>query len=179
MCTDDYHAYVMIAQEYMDFTTPHPLKKRSIELGNMPVVMVPSMIYSNDTSGNKSKVCNKFDSWSFLLAGLPKKENAKLENIYFICSSYKVSVLELAVAPVQELELLEDGIVAYDAAMQSDVLIVSPVYVYCATIPELHKYVVILAQARGNSAEFVMYVYTFSVHNIFISFLLTPRPRVK
>ena len=127
MCTDDYHAYVMMAQEYMAFTKPHPLKKRSIELGNMPVVMVPLMIYSDDTSGNKSKVCNKFDSWSFLLAGLPKKENAKLENIYFIYTSYKVSVLELVVAPVQELELLEDRIVAYDAAMQFDVLIVSPV----------------------------------------------------
>eukprot|EP00731_Ephydatia_muelleri_P036582 Em0284g2a len=58
------------------------------------------------------------------LAGLPKKENAKLENIHFICTSNKVSVLEFAVAPVQELKLLEDGIVAYDAAMQSDVLIV-------------------------------------------------------
>ena len=56
MCTDDYHAYVMIAQEYMAFTTPHPLKKRSIELGNMPVVMVLLMIYSDDRSGNKSKV---------------------------------------------------------------------------------------------------------------------------
>ena len=83
MCTDDYHAYVMIAQEYMAFTTP---QKRSIELGNMPVVMVPLMIYSHDTGGNKSKVCNKFDPWCFLLARLPKKENAKLENIHFIWS---------------------------------------------------------------------------------------------
>ena len=40
------------------------------------------MIYSDDTSGNKSKVWNKFDSWCFLLAGLLKKENAKLENIH-------------------------------------------------------------------------------------------------
>ena len=127
MCTDDYHAYVMIAQEYMAFTTPHPLKKRSIELGNMPVVMVPLMIYSDDTSGNKSKMWNKFVSWCFLLAGLLKKENAKLEKIPFICTSNKVSVLELAVVLVQELKLLEDGIVAYDAAMQCVALIVSPV----------------------------------------------------
>ncbi|KAL5456874.1 hypothetical protein EMCRGX_G034099 [Ephydatia muelleri] len=65
--------------EYMAFTTPHPLKKRSIELGNMPVVMVPLMIYSDDTSGNKSKLR--------------------------LCKNL-------------------DGIVAYDAAMQCDVLIV-------------------------------------------------------
>ena len=125
------NAYVMIAQEYMAFTTPHPLKKQSIELGNMPVVMVPLMIYS----GNRSKVWNKFDSCCFLLAGLPKKENAKLENIHFICTSNKVSVLELAVAPVQELKLLEDGIVAYDVAMQCDVLIVSPVLCFLCDNP--------------------------------------------
>ena len=99
----------------MALATPHPLKKRSIELGNMPVVMVPLIIYPDDTSGNKSKVWNKFDSWCFLLAGLPKKENAKLENIHLICTLNKVSILELAVAPVQELKLLEDGIVSYDA----------------------------------------------------------------
>ena len=70
----------------------------------MPVVMIPLMIYS----GNRSKVWSKFNSWCFLLAGLPKKENANLENIHFICTSNKVSVLELAVAPVQELKLLEE-----------------------------------------------------------------------
>eukprot|EP00731_Ephydatia_muelleri_P014299 Em0008g19a len=54
------HDFVCFEEkEYMAFTTPHPLKKRSIELGNMPVVMVPLMIYSDDTSGNKSKVWNK------------------------------------------------------------------------------------------------------------------------
>ena len=111
----------------MALATPHPLKKQLIELGNMPVVMVPLMIYSDDTSGNKSKVWNKFDLWCFLLAGLPKEENAKL---YF-----KVSVLELAVAPVQELKLLEDGIVDCDAAMHCDVLIVSPVLCFLCDNP--------------------------------------------
>ena len=67
----------------MALATPHPLKKQLIELGNMPVVMVALMIYSDDTSGNKLKLWNKFDLWCFLLAGLPKEENAKLENIHF------------------------------------------------------------------------------------------------
>ena len=101
----------------------------------MPVVMVPLMIYSDDTSGNKSKVWNKFDSWCFLLAGLPKKENAKHENIHFICTSNKASVLELAAAPVQELKLLEEGIVGYDALMHQDVIIVSPVLCFLCDNP--------------------------------------------
>lgn len=44
----------------------------------------------------------------------------------------------------------------YDAAMQCDVLIISPVYVSCVIIPELHKYVVILAQVHGNSVQSAM-----------------------
>ena len=60
MCTDDYHAYVMIAQEYMAFTTPHPLKKRSIELGNMPVVMVPLYIVATDQRCGTSLIRGAF-----------------------------------------------------------------------------------------------------------------------
>eukprot|EP00731_Ephydatia_muelleri_P016107 Em0009g531a len=50
----------------------------------------------DDTSGNKSKIWNKFDSWCFQLAGLPKKENANLQNIHFMCSSNKAPVMEKA-----------------------------------------------------------------------------------
>ena len=38
----------------------------------------------------------KYDSWCFQLAGLPKKENANLQNIHFICSSNKAPVMEMA-----------------------------------------------------------------------------------
>ena len=38
----------------------------------------------------------QFDSWCFQLAGLPKKENANLQNIHFICSSNKAPVMEMA-----------------------------------------------------------------------------------
>ncbi len=62
-------------QEYDTFTQPHPLK--SVSLGR-PVVMAPLIIYSDDTSGNKSKKWNCFNSWFFLLAGLPRQENSQL-----------------------------------------------------------------------------------------------------
>ena len=35
-----------------------------------PVVVVPLLLYSDDTSGNKSKKWNKFDNWCTLLAGI-------------------------------------------------------------------------------------------------------------
>jgi len=49
--------------------------------------MIPLLLYTDDTSGNR----NKFDSWCFLLAGLPKAKNSQLHNIHFIGCSNKCS----------------------------------------------------------------------------------------
>ena len=74
-------------QEYSNFTAPHPLKSIA---GPTPVIVLPLILYSDDTSGNKSKRWNKFDSWCVKLAGLPNDENQKFSNIYHISSSNKV-----------------------------------------------------------------------------------------
>ena len=71
----------------MTYTSSHPLKSMA---GDRPVIVVPLILYSDDTSGNKSKQWNKFDSWCVILVGLPKEENMKLENIHHISSSNKV-----------------------------------------------------------------------------------------
>ena len=63
----------------------------------------------DDTSGNKSKKWNKFDCWTLLLAGLPKHENAKLQNIHFMTCSNRVSVLDMAQPIANELRNLEKG----------------------------------------------------------------------
>ena len=73
------------------------MKAKSIGCGGLPVIMAPISIFSDDTSGNKSKVWNKFNSWNFLLAGLSRKDNAKLHNIHFICASNKKEALHTLV----------------------------------------------------------------------------------
>ncbi|KAL5491858.1 hypothetical protein EMCRGX_G017223 [Ephydatia muelleri] len=73
------------------------MKIKSMQWGGIPVVMVPITLFTDDTSGNKSKQWNKFDSWNFRLEGLSKKENGNLQNIHFICASNKVPVLDMAV----------------------------------------------------------------------------------
>ena len=52
--------------------------------------MVPLILYSDDTSGNRSKRWNKFDSWCLKLAGLPNEMNQQLHHIHLLCSSNKV-----------------------------------------------------------------------------------------
>ena len=105
----------------------HPLKKKTVSEG-LPVVMAPITLYSDDTSGNSSKKWNKFDLWCMILAGLPWQENAKLENIHFICTSNHVTAFEMAGPLVDDLHKLEkEGIVAYDVHLQMNVLAVAPI----------------------------------------------------
>ncbi|KAL5459987.1 hypothetical protein EMCRGX_G033391 [Ephydatia muelleri] len=104
------------------------MKIKSMQWGGIPVVMVPITLFTDDTSGNKSKQWNKFDSWNFRLEGLSKKENGNLQNIHFICASNKVPVLDMAVPLVQEFTALEnEGIIAYDAFLQRNIIVVAPI----------------------------------------------------
>eukprot|EP00731_Ephydatia_muelleri_P000871 Em0001g871a len=113
----------------------HPLKTRSIMCGSLPVFMVPLIIFSDDTSGNRSKVWNKFDSWCFLLAGLRQKDNAQFCNIHFICTSNQVPVMEMTHPLVDQLLELERGIVVFDAQLNTNALILAPVICFLCDNP--------------------------------------------
>ena len=90
--------------------------------------MVPLILYTDDTSGNKSKQWNKFDLWCIKLAGLPTKENSKLHNIHMIVCSNKCGVLEMSKPMVDDfLNLESKGIVSYDALLGTEVLVIAPV----------------------------------------------------
>ncbi len=58
--------------------------------------MVPLILYTDDTSGNKSKQWNKFDLWYLKLAGFPNIENSKLHNVHFICCSNERGALDMS-----------------------------------------------------------------------------------
>lgn len=90
--------------------------------------MLPLILYTDDTSGNKSKQWNKFDLWCMKLAGLSSKENSRLHNIHMICCSNECEVLDMSQPIVDDLLDLElHGIIAYDSHLQEEVLVVAPV----------------------------------------------------
>ena len=66
-----------------------------------PVVMLPIILFSDDTSGNKNKKWHKFESWYMSLAGLPHHVNARIENIHFLCCSDSVCPLDMS-KPISE-----------------------------------------------------------------------------
>ena len=89
LCCDFFVIYSLSTQEYEDYTAAHRLKSDRV------VVMVPLILYSDDTSGNRSKRWNKFDSWCLKLAGLPNEMNQQLHHIHLLCSSNKVESITL------------------------------------------------------------------------------------
>ena len=78
------------------YLRPHPIKERA---AGKPVVMLPLVLFTDDTSGNKSKKWRKFNSWSLLLAGLPRDQNS----IHFVWCSDVANAVEMAEAIVKEL----------------------------------------------------------------------------
>ena len=101
-----------------------------------PVVMLPIILFSDDTSGNRSKKWHLFDSWSVTLAGLPRHENSKIPNIHFCCCSDTVSAMDMCDAIAPELMQLEkEGIEAYDAYHGQLVIILSPLMCIVADNP--------------------------------------------
>ncbi len=88
--------------------------------------MVPIALFQMTSLGTSQKKSNSFDVLAMLLAGLPRRENAKLKNIHFITASNKLKALAMAEPMVTDLLKLEEGVVMFDAATGKDVLVVAP-----------------------------------------------------
>ena len=116
-------------KETAAYLSPHPLKEKV----DKPIVMLPLILFTDDTSGNKSKKWHKFDSWYMSLAGLPRHLSARQEHIHFVCCSDVLSALELSEPISEELIVLEQyGITAFDAYLQQEVLVFAPfMFIVC------------------------------------------------
>ena len=125
------------------------MKEKSL---GRPVTVCPLILYTDDTSGNRSKKWNKFDCWCMLLAGLPHEQNAKLHNIHLITCSNKVSVLDMAAPMVDELVKLESGdVVMYDAFFKQEVVVLAPIL---AVLSDNPRHSELLSHSLGRARKF-------------------------
>ena len=122
-----------------------------IQSRGKPVVVVPLLLFCDDTSGNRSKQWNMFISWLLLLGGLPKHMNTQLQNIHFICTSNQVSALEMACPIVEDLLKLEKGVFMYDAYFHQEVLVIAPLLALLADNPMAS---VLVNHLTGNPHRF-------------------------
>ena len=71
---------------------PHPTKHLP---GDKETLTLPIVIFSDETSGNRSKKWNRLETYSFFLAGLPRKDVTKFSNINFVCASNLVDSITM------------------------------------------------------------------------------------
>ena len=107
----------------------------------------------------------RIDSWSVMLAGLPRKENARVPNIHFCCCSNVVSAIDMCDIIAPELVQLEqEGIDAFDALTNQNVLVVSPLMCIIGDNPRLSE---VLNHLGGSARRYcrmcMVYVVVFFV----------------
>ncbi|KAI7868540.1 hypothetical protein BDF14DRAFT_1724506, partial [Spinellus fusiger] len=101
----------------------------------MPVKTVPLNLFLDDTSGNTTKKWNKFESCVMSLAAMPFKEQCKVENLFFVCTSNKLSITEMLPELVKDLGALEKGVEMFDVEYGEPVLVVGVVHFLMADNP--------------------------------------------
>jgi hypothetical protein len=92
--------------------------------------MVPIILYSDDTSGNRGKKWNKHDTWYLRLAGLPFNLSQQHYHIHFLATSNICNSMEMARGIIDALASeggLFEGISTYDAVSREDVLVIGGV----------------------------------------------------
>ena len=102
---------------------PHPMKGNS---QGKPDLIVPILLYIDDTSGNISKKWHAFNIWCFLLVGLPRHINSQLQNIHFICWSDRVTAIKMAEPIVHELKFLKSsGVLCYNGFLNCSAIVLA------------------------------------------------------
>ena len=106
----------------------------SIEDMWISIVIAPIVLFSDDTSGNKSKKWNKFDSLCMTLAGLPLHMADKAQHMHFISCSNKLSALDMVASLMDDLLKVGDGVCMYDTCTLKgeELLVITPVmFILC------------------------------------------------
>ncbi|KAI9617016.1 hypothetical protein H4Q26_010654 [Puccinia striiformis f. sp. tritici PST-130] len=97
---------------------------------------VPISLYCDDTSGNVSKQYNKHMLYYFTLSGLPPRLANQEYNCHFLSTSNTAGALELGQQVVPELnEMVREGYDAYNAILEKDVLVMTPVLAFLGDSP--------------------------------------------
>ncbi|XP_028417046.1 uncharacterized protein LOC114541311 isoform X2 [Dendronephthya gigantea] len=133
-------------EEINEIESPHPSK---IAADGNPTQTVPLVIFSDETSGNRSKKWNQLETYSMFLAGLPRKEVTKFSNIHFICASNLVDSISLGKEIATDLKALEQGMLMYDASNDCQVFVQCPVLIVACDNPRASEF----AHHMGSSAK--------------------------
>ncbi|KAI9335819.1 hypothetical protein BD770DRAFT_477350 [Pilaira anomala] len=114
------------------------------------VVVAPVVLWSDDTSGNKSKQYNVFDSYLIYLGATPMERRTRRENAMFICTSDKnLQAVDMLGAIVEDLSKLKRVFEVYSHDHKEYILLVAPLLMLTADNPRHSQ----LAMHKGTSSK--------------------------
>lgn len=126
-------------------------KRRRPDNSLMKVVNVPLILFSDDTSGNKSKQYNKYDSFLMVPAAMSFEERNARDSHHFVCTANKVlSAVDMLPPLVDDLCSLEEGVEMYSAVYNKYVLVISPILFISGDNPRHSQ----LAMHKGTCSSF-------------------------
>lgn len=92
---------ITCSQEKLEFLKVHASKEKA---EGKQVVVLPLVIFSDETSGNTTKKWNRIETYSMVMAGLPQREARKFENIHLLTASNIVNSSNLGQALAKDLK---------------------------------------------------------------------------
>ncbi|KAI9103929.1 hypothetical protein DFS34DRAFT_565448, partial [Phlyctochytrium arcticum] len=111
----------------------HPMRATA---AGREVLVVPIVLYANDTSGNRGKKWNKHESFLATLAGLLREQQQRDCNIMFICTSNTCSALQMVRAVIDNINNgLAKGISAIHGITKEEVLLIGGVICFVGDNP--------------------------------------------
>lgn len=93
------------------------------------------ILFSDDTSGNRSKKWKKYDSWLLIPAALDYKERNQKRSHHFVATSPTIKAKDMLTHLVPDIKALEEGVLMYDAALNEEVVVLAPLLMIIADNP--------------------------------------------
>ncbi|KAI9244212.1 hypothetical protein EDC94DRAFT_667540 [Helicostylum pulchrum] len=142
---------IKLTSEMIVYTFFEQFKRRRPDNSLMKVVNVPLILFSDDTSGNKSKQYNKYDSFLMVPAAMSFEERNARDSYHFVCTANKVlSAVDMLPPLVDDLCSLEEGVEMYSAVYNKYVLVISPILFISGDNPRHSQ----LAMHKGTCSSF-------------------------
>ena len=125
----------------------HPLK--AIASGKR-VINIGLYLFSDETSGSKTKQWNNHESISYRLMNLPFEMSQSEDRVRYLCVSKDVPAMDMLDAVYKEVTAtLEKGVVTLDPDEEREVLVVASVFAFLADNPR-HSHICRHTGASGN-----------------------------
>jgi ribosomal protein L35AE/L33A len=102
---------------------------------DLPIILAPISVFSDETSGNVSKQYNKYESCTFTFSNMPREKRAQNIHSHILSTSNGIHAMEQLDTVAEDLLDMETGIVGIDGATGRQAIIVSPVAAFLGDNP--------------------------------------------